>query len=255
MRMIRFLIIVMLSGAACAHADPDRYAPYREQIDNYQKYTVAERDRAIAELQRKPSSDVERDYLLGMLNYLQARAAMTRFAESRTTRPTMAEAAQSPVAAKYIRRAKHDYDEVEKRSPGYKYIYCKYGELYRDTYDIAGLRATVRKVGRAHPSKRLAECKSMLEGVARQYARLGNPAGDAVVQGILEEITLSWRDYPKYILEPLGDIAQLQNDSPTNKKSRYWWNRCAREVKDKEIRQRCLDKLAMQKQSGAHKAQ
>lgn len=240
---------LLLVGAV--HADTDEYAQYREQIDNYQAHNSMERDRVIQELENKPSSDVERDYLLGMLNYLQIRDAMRLFAKKSKTKPTIAEAARDPVASGYIRQAKHYYDEVEQRSPGYKYIYCKYGELYRDTYDIEGLRATVTKMGRAHPNKRLTECKKMLENTAVQYAQYNSPQGDAVVQAIFEEMTLSWPEYPKYILEPLGDIAQFQNDVPTNRKSYYWWDRCAHEVEDGEIKQRCLDKLTMLKQKGA----
>ncbi len=234
------------SFVGVVQADADGYEKYREYINNYQRHVSAERDLAIEELERKPSSDIERDYLLGMLNYLQAREAMKLSANKSKTKPTIAEAVRDPVASRYIRQAKHYYDEVEERSPGYKYIYCKYGELYRDTYDIEGLRATVRKVGRAHPDKRVTECKKMLEDSAIQYAQYG-PMGDAVVQAIFEEMTLSWPDYPKYILEPLGDIAQFQNNVATNKKSAYWWNRCTHEVQEEEIKDRCIDKLTMLK--------
>lgn len=237
---IYFTVFFLVSDLAIA--DSNKLHDYQIYIDNYQNYSLAERDRAIQEIIGLPTKDIEKNYLLGMLYYIQSIDEMNRIKSGSEKKLKITQVVEDKTVSKYILNAKMQYDQVESSSPGYKYIYCKYGELYRDTYNIQGLRETVRKVGSSKVNPRSAECKDMLENIAIQYSQYGE-MGELVTQAIFEEMTKSWDDYPKYILEPLGDIAQFQNNTTNNKLSHYWWNRCVSEVVEVEIRDRCAIKL------------
>jgi len=239
-----FLMIFVLAMfiSVSSNASQDIFEKYRQVIDNNSTQTLITRGKAIKELERIHSSDIEKDYLLGMLYYIQARELMRSFAARSGKKPTITESTSNPIVAKHIQSAEEHYNNVETKQPGYKYIYCKYTELYRDTYNIDGLKKTVNIVGKAKSNSREDDCKRMLEDTAIQYSKLGQ-MGEPVVQAIFEEMTKSWANYPKYILEPLGDIAQFQNNTKTNTKSFYWWSRCVDEVEIDEIRNRCINKL------------
>ncbi len=240
--LLTFVLGIIVSGST--NAAPDIFEKYRKIIDNNSNQTLVDRGESIKDLEKTQSSNVEKDYLLGMLYYIQVRELMQSFASDSQNKPSINEATSNPIVAKHIRSAEEYYDNVEIKQPGYKYIYCKYTELYRDTYNIDGLRRIVMKIGQAKSNPRVEDCKSMLEDTAIQFSKLGQ-MGEPVVQAIFEEMTKSWASYPKYILEPLGDIAQFQNNTKMNTKSFYWWGRCVDEVEIDEIRNRCVSKLKM----------
>ncbi|MDX1487798.1 MAG: hypothetical protein R3268_06330 [Acidiferrobacterales bacterium] len=212
---------------------------YKQIIDNFQNYPMQERETALTELEAMKTSDIEKKYLLGMLYFIQGIERMKQIARQQKTKPKIADVLKDSTVQRYLQNAEANYDAVERTSPGYKYIYCKYGELYRYTFNKDGLKRVTNRVGNAVQNDRVLQCKAMLESAAAQFTRYGD-RGLEMAKVIFEEAIKTWRPYPKYMLEPLGDIEQLQNNG---KRALYWWRRCVEEVEVSEIKQRCQEKI------------
>lgn len=228
------LVIVVL--VLPLRAPADEFDQYRQIIDNFYKYPAQERETAITELERTKASSIEKDYLLGMLYFIQGIELMKTIARAQEKKPKAEEVLKDKTVQEYFRKAKAKYDGVESKSPGYKYIYCKYGELYRYSFDQDGLRRVTNHVGHATENDRLRQCKNMLENAAEQFVRYGYARLSKV---IYEEAVKTWRPYPIYMLEALGDIEQVQQNKT---KALYWWKRCVAEAESSERKQRCAAK-------------
>jgi hypothetical protein len=225
-----FISIPILSRA-------DQFDHYREYIDNYQKYTSYQREQSIRKLEAMKTTDIERNYLLGMLYMLQGIDSMTSFAQSKQEKPKAEEVLKEPVVRNYFEKAQQNYDAVEKAHPGYKFIYCKYAELYRYSFNDAGLRKVTSRIGSTSQSESTAQCKSAIEDIAEGFASHGYANISKV---IYEEAVKNWKPYPKYMLEALGDIANVQNNPS---QSKYWWKRCVDEAEKDDRKIRCQEKL------------
>ncbi len=232
-------IVVMLLSYNCMPilARADQFDRYREHIDNYQKYTHDQREHTIQELAAMKTPDIERNYLLGMLYVLQGVDSMTSYAQSKKEKPRAEEVLKEPVIHNYFEKAKQNYDTVEQTNPGYKYIYCKYAELYRYSFNESGLRKVTSQVGRASQSESTTQCKSAIEDIAEGFASHGYAN---ISQVIYEEAVKNWKPYPKYMLEALGDIANVQNSTS---QSKFWWKRCMDEAENNDRKIRCQEKL------------
>lgn len=174
-----------------------------------------------------------------MLYFIQGIETMKRIARQQKTKPKIKDVLKDSTVQRYLQNAEANYDAVERTSPGYKYIYCKYGELYRYTFNKDGLKRVTNRVGTAVQNDRVLQCRAMLESAAEQFTRYGD-RGLEMAKVIFEEAIKTWRPYPEYMLEPLGDIERLQNN---DKRAFYWWSRCAKEVEVSEIKQRCQEKI------------
>jgi hypothetical protein len=227
---LSFICIPILSRA-------DQFDRYREYIDNYQKYTYDQREQSIRELEAMKTGDIEKNYLLGMLYMLQGVDSMTSYAQSKKEKPKAEAVLKEPVVRTYFEKAQQNYDIVEKANPGYKYIYCKYAELYRYSFNEDGLKQVTSRIGIPSQSESATQCKSAIEDVAEGFAIHGYANISKV---IYEEAVKNWKPYPKYMLEALGDIANVQNDPS---QSKFWWKRCVDEAEKDDRKIRCQEKL------------
>lgn len=217
-------------------ASADQFDRYRHVIDRFHEYPVQERETTIAELEGTKTSSIEKNYLLGMLYFIQGVERMKTIARAQEKKPRVEEVLKDKTVQGYFQKAEANYDAVQSTSPGYKYIYCKYGELYRYSFNEDGLRKVTRQVGRADQNDRLEQCKAMLEDVAEGFVRYGYVGLSKV---IYEEAVRTWRPYSIYMLEALGDIEQVQKNKA---KAVYWWKRCVAEARSTERKQRCAAK-------------
>ncbi len=215
----------------------DQFDPYREYIDNYKNYSSTQREKAIQDLESLMTTDIEKNYLLGMLYFLQGVDAMTKSAQAKKEKPKAEEVLKEPTVRNYFEKSQRNYEAVEKAQPGYKYIYCKFAELYRYSFNIEGLRQVTSRVGKTNQNERISQCKSSIEDVAEGFASHGYAN---ISQAIYEEAVKSWTPYPKYMLEALGDIANVQKDPS---RSKFWWKRCVDEAEKVDRKKRCEDKL------------
>lgn len=234
-----FLHLIVVLGVLVLPRDTsaDQFDRFRNVIDNYHKYSLQKRETVITELEATKTSSIEKKYLLGMLYFIQGTERMKVVARAKKKKPKVEEVLRDKTIQAYFQKAKANYDVVESRSPGYKYIYCKYGELYRYSFNENGLRKVARLIGKAAQNDRTKQCKAMLENAAEQFARYGHANLSKV---IYEEAVKNWRGYPKYMIEALGDIAKARKDKT---KSRYWWNRCVKEAERSERKKRCVTKI------------
>jgi hypothetical protein len=214
----------------------DQFEPYRKYIDDFPSYSAIERERAIEELTLIVSEDVEKDYLLGMLHFIQGFEGVKTFARAQKEKPKAEDVLKDIAVQKSFRASESYYDAVESRSPGYKYIYCKYAELYRASFDGEGLKRITKRIGHAPQSENIKECKNLMEDFAESLARYGYTNLSKI---IYEEAVNSWNEYPEYMLEALGDI---ENIFQNNRRATYWWKRCVSESKSAERKQGCLEK-------------
>ncbi|HEX20644.1 MAG TPA: hypothetical protein ENG78_07495 [Acidiferrobacteraceae bacterium] len=233
-----FLHVLLVLGVLVLPrgASADQFDRYRNIIDNYHKYTLQKRETAIVGLEATRTSSVEKRYLLGMLYFIQGVERMKIVARAQTQKPKVEVVLKEKTVQAYFQKAKANYDAVESKSPGYKYIYCKYGELYRYSFNEDGLRKVTNRIGNTTQNNRTKQCKAMLENTAEQFARYGHANLSKV---IYEEAVRNWRAYPKYMLEALGDIANATKDKT---KALYWWNRCVTEAERSRRKQRCVVK-------------
>ena len=234
--VIVFIVAVILpSLSQTAKADP--FDRYREFIDNFKAYDIYQREDAINELEKYTTSDIEKKYLLGMLYFIQALETMTSIARSKPYRPKFEKVLKDSTVQKYFGLSEKNYDAVENENPGYKYIYCKYVELYRYSLNEEGLKKIVAKVGEVEENERTQQCKDMIAYVAKDFAKRGRLN---ISRTILDSAINSWPSYPKYMNEAMGDIEiALEN----HKQAMVWWERCVEEAEDEERRQRCLKKI------------
>jgi hypothetical protein len=227
------LSLALLPGLTYA----DQFDRFREYIDNYQSYSPNQRRQAIQDLEKLKTADIEKNYLLGMLYMLQGVDAMTSYAQSKREKPRAEEVLKEPSIRNYFEKAKQNYDTVEKAKPGYKYIYCKYAELYRYSFNGAGLRNVTSQIGQTGQSESTTQCKSAIEDIAEGFASHGYADISRI---IFEEAVKNWKPYPKYMLEALGDIANVQNNPG---QSKLWWKRCVDEAEKDDRKKRCQEKL------------
>ncbi len=231
------LAVAIALVAPVRPAGADSFDRYRDMIDNYQQYNPGQRGEAIAELEKIQTKDVEKDYLLGMLNFLQGTDSMVALARSKPQQPPMEEIVGDPSVQKYYQAAERAYDRVEASHPGYQYIYCKYVELYRFSLNQKGLEKTTLALGKAENNDRTAECKDLLENTAEQFASRGKVQ---ISRAIFHAAIQSWMPYPKYMLEAMGDI---ENVLDKRAQAKVWWQRCVAEADGKERQTRCQEKL------------
>lgn len=230
---ILFVGSLMIPGFVIA----DQFDEFRKYIDEYQKFTFEEREAAIAELGSIQTEDLEKHYLLGMLNFIQGFQKMLIEASARSVKPKPQEMLQIQGIRNYFRMAEKNYDIVEARSQGYKYIYCKYTELYRYSFNENGLRKITRKLGKIYLNQQAGQCKNLLEDVAQHFAAIGYAR---LSKAIYEEAVAEWKSHPKYMLEALGDIEKaLKNDE----KAAHWWSRCMAEAERDDRKDRCAAKI------------
>ena len=214
----------------------DQFDSYRKEIDCLECFNFSEREKAIHNLENMQTKDIERNYLLGMLYFIQAIEAAKTSAQSRAETPRIEEVMEEPSVRYLFEAAEANYGAVEKASPGYKFIYCKYGELYQFWNNEQGLRNTTRLAGRAKQNENIQQCKDMLEDAAEGYAQRGFAN---LSKAIYEEAVKEWRPYPPYMLEALGDIAEVQKNE---NEAVTWWKRCVKEGSP-EAKARCEKKL------------
>jgi len=215
----------------------DQFDRYRDYIDNYPNYTHDQREASIQSLEKMKTTDIEKNYLLGMLYFIQGVDAMTSSAQSKKEKPKAEDILKEPVVRGYFEKSQWDYEAVEKAHPGYKYIYCKFAELYRYSFNAEGLRKVTSLVGKINQNDRVSQCKSSIEDIAEGFASHGYAN---LSKAIYEEAVKSWNPYPKYMLEALGDIANVQKDTV---QSKYWWKRCMDEAEKLDRKKRCENKL------------
>lgn len=227
-------MVALLLTATVAFAD--QFDSFRKVIDCFECYSLEQREMAIRDLEAMPVSDVEQKYLLGMLYFMQAVETAKTRAQSMAQKPRIQEVMSEPDVRDLFQKSEANYDAVEKESAGYKYIYCKYGELYRYWHNERGLRRTTVLIGRTKQNERTQQCKNMLEDVAEKYAQHGFAD---LSKAIYEEAVRQWKPYPVYMLEALGDIEQALKNK---KQAAYWWGRCVKETDSSESRERCEKK-------------
>lgn len=226
---------------ASSSAFADQFDSYRKPIDCIDCYTFTQREKAIHDLENMSSKDVERNYLLGMLYFIQAVEAAKTSAQSKAKKPRIDEVMAEPPVRHLFEASEANYDAVERASPGYKFIYCKYGELYRFWHNERGLRRTTVLVGRAKPNANIQQCKGMLEDAAEAYTQYDVTTSKA----IYEEAVREWKPYPPYMLEALGDIEEFQKNE---KQAVTWWSRCVNEAAP-EAKARCEEKRSRYSQA------
>jgi hypothetical protein len=149
----------------------DSLDPYRNCVDNFDKYFPTERERCIRELETLRIEDVEKNYLLGMLYSLQGFHAMMASAREKKAKPRAEDVAKEPGIREYFEKAEQNYDTVEKVKPGYKFIYCKYAELYRISFNEDGLRKITNRVGGKMGNETIVQCKKLIEDIAEGFAK------------------------------------------------------------------------------------
>lgn len=237
MRSLPVGVAVAMLAVSPGPATADEFDRYRELVDNYKNYTMAQRDEAIGRLETLRTADVEKSYLLGMLNVIQGMQSMVSMARRGPDRPRIEDVLRDPTVQKYFASAEHHYTVVERSQPGYKHIYCKLAELYRFASDEKGLEKTTIAVGRAVQNERTRQCKGLLEDIAEQYASRGRAH---VSRTIYRAAIESWSPYPTYMLEALGDIEDVLANRPL---ARSWWERCIKEAETGERQARCQKKL------------
>lgn len=239
--MPRFLytliIFAGLLGLLSSPAFADSFDRYREVIDNYRNYDEPERARTIKELQDLKTKDIEKNYLLGMLYYIQGFDSAMSIAKNSPKKPRLEEVVKVASVKKDFDLSEKNYDIVQKARPGYKYIYCKYVELFRVTLNGEGLKKVTLAIGKEGKSEATDQCRTLLENIAQFFATRGY--GD-ITTTILHAAVTSWEDYPKYMLGGLGDAAQQKGKTREAKK---WWQRCVKEAKRKDLRQYCKGQL------------
>jgi len=213
----------------------DNLKPFRELVDHHEKYQIADLDRGITDLKSLQSDEIEKPYLLGMLYLIRAVAvSVKRGAKDHLKDADIQED---------FRQSKANFDSVEAREPGYRYVYCKYAELYRYSLDEAGMRMLIHKLASNSSSVFVKECRAQIEDTGQLYASSGL-LGEA--KNIYAAIVNEWKPYPEYTLEALGDIEKALGHMDSAKE---WWLRCVNEVQDRTRVQRCRDKLGSGSQS------
>ncbi len=236
-RLIAIAMIVSSVILMPSLSSADQFDHYRKYIDNSQNYSLDQRDRSIQELEALKTADIEKNYLLGMLYLLQGIESMKASAQAKKDKPRAEDILKEPAIRRYFEKAEQNYDTVEKTNPGYKYIYCKYAELYRYSFNEDGLRRVTNRVGMVVQNERVEQCKGAIENIAEGYATYGYANLSKV---IYEEAVRSWQSYPKYMLEALGDIENVRNNPA---QAKYWWKRCDEEAEKSDRKKRCQDKF------------
>lgn len=232
--------LLLLFTFMCIHLPAlavDQFEEYRNYIDNYPEYSTLQIDNAINGLKSVNSEDIEKDYLLGMLHFIQGFNRMRELALSSTNRPKPADLLKDITVQHHYHSAEEYYNAVENRTSGYKYLYCKYVELYRYSFNKEGLKRVTKLVGKSPENERLTSCKGILEDTAELMAQKGYAD---ISKAIYEEAVVSWPQYPKYMLEALGDIERVHNNQG---KASYWWKRCLDEALNSDRKNRCSDKI------------
>ena len=230
-------ITVALMLFAPVAAQADQFDNYREQVDNYQRYSHAQRDHAIDELEQAQTTDIEKNYLLGMLYFLQGFEAMKDAVRASKKKPRIEDVRKLPEVRRYLDRSEQNYEIVERAQPGYKYVYCKFAELYGRTFNGEGMETLTYRVGKADKNERVAQCQSAIEDTAETFIRYGHEDDAGIIYAAAVK---SWNPYPKYMLAALGDIA---NNHGNADQARAWWKRCVNEADQAGLKQHCVEQL------------
>ncbi|MEE8580912.1 MAG: hypothetical protein V3T33_04905 [Myxococcota bacterium] len=209
-------------GSQAVEGDPGAFQAYRDVIDDTEA-TVEALGKAIAELETLESKQIEKSYLLGMLHLRQA---------------LLSQKSTGDAAASEFAASKRHYDSVERREPGYKYIYCKHAELYLYTRNDAGLVSIARRLGAVSANERTRECKNALEQMAKRIASSG---GGSVAKGIYRAALDAWRPYPAQLAERLGD---LEDADGNRAEAQRWWRACAEKTSETGRAALCRKKLS-----------
>lgn len=231
---ILFPVVFLLATQYCL---ADEFDKYRNVIDNYPSFTFEQREASISELEGSTTPDtVEKDYLLGMLSFIQGIDLMQKIAKSKPKQLAIKEVVADKEVSRYLNKAEGYYDKVNMAHPGYKYIYCKYGELYRYSANGEGLERITKEVGGIQENDRLKQCKALLEDIAEMSANYGQLLTSI---NIYKAAVSTWKDYPKYMLEAIGG---LENALHNRAEAKIWWKRCKAEATG-ERKSRCSSNL------------
>jgi len=228
----------LLSGfAAAAEETADPLQPFRAMTEARRTMAPAQLDEAIGKLEQIRVDDVEKPYLLGMLHFMRAFTRLSEKGRS-AVKMTADEAARDPAIQADFQKAKTYYDAVEKARPAYKFIYCRYAELYQYSFDRKGMSDLANRLAAAPPDEQTTQCKKFLTDVADEYGAQGYAP---YASNIYRAIVASWKPFPEYMLEAIGDAEEINRNK---KQARLWWKRCATESSTKDRRDRCQSKLA-----------
>lgn len=233
--MIRILGL-LIGCTATLSVLADDFDGFRKYIDNYEAYSHEQRESSIQQLERMKSSNVEKNYLLGMLYFLQGVDSINLIAQSKKEKLNVNEVINETQVHEYFVKSQQQYEIVEKAHPGYKFIYCKFAELYRFSFNAEGLRQVTSRAGQVKQEENVTQCKNSLEDIAEGFAQRGYLK---LSQSIYEEAIKTWKPYPKYMLEALGDIEKTHNDLV---RAKSWWKRCIDEA-DSSGKKRCAEKI------------
>lgn len=234
MKAIIFQLILLLFSQSCL---ADGYDEYRNIIDNYPSFTFEQRQLSITELEKSKQQDVEKYYILGMLYFIQSIDVMQKAAQSKSEKPKIEDVVSEESVSIYLNKTEENYNRVNIEHPGYKFIYCKYAELYWYSINAKGLERITKEVGGAGNNEQMDQCKSVLEDVAEKLASKGYAA---ISKTIYKTAVSNWSSYPKYMLEAIGDIENISNNI---NEAVVWWKRCASEATG-DRKKRCTSKYS-----------
>ncbi len=238
MSVFRFLFgAILLSTSLTLPAAEIDWHKYRDAVDNARNYDFNQRDEIIGQLDAITTDSIDKPYLLGMLYFIQAVDAVRIVSQNTEPRPTPEQVLATPEVIQYFDLAEQSYDQVEAKTPGYRYLYCRYADLYRYRLDKHGFNKVVRLLKDASPSDENRQCRKFVEDVAAHFFTEGMLD---MAQAIYRSTIKHWGDRPTYMLERMGDIENQLGEEAIAKE---WWQQCQMETDDEALKKRCTLKI------------
>ena len=235
-RTALFLVALLVFSTPLHSANAPDFSEFQTVVDNYNDYSLEQRDSAIKKLQALKTDSLEKNYVLGMLNFIQGFDTMRTIARFYSSKPSFEEVLAKPKVKNYFNKAEKYYKLVAEKNPDYKHNYCKLAEVYSYAFNEKGIVAITRQVGEAPQTANIETCKKSIQKYALNFSNKGYAK---LTKQVYITAIKYWQPYPDYMPEAIGDI-EYKFGNPQN--ARSWWIRCVNEASTQRLN-RCKHKL------------